>query len=66
MCGWSLRAFRGEGISQIDRALRAVGVETILNPGGSHLAMIEEPANRLFQATGIPFPSRPADNRSNQ
>src|SRR5215208_2410765 len=39
------------------------GSRPSLNAGGSHLAMTEDPAKRLLQATGIPFASRPADNR---
>ena len=37
-----------------------------MKPGGSHRAITEEPAKRLFQATGLPCSSSPAEMRSNQ
>ena len=54
-----------EVVDEIDRTFDRVGIDArLLNPGGSHLAMIEEPAKRWFHATGIPLASKPAEIRS--
>ena len=55
-----------KSIGQMDRAVGRVRIEAVVEGGGSHLARIEDPAKRWFQATGMPASSRPADIRSNK
>ena len=52
-------------VGQVDRAVDRVGVEAVLERRAAQKrAMIDEPTMRWFQATSLPFSSRPALMRS--